>query len=322
MSKDRDGIDFGKVRTVPFSAIRRKVSVENFARPVESGTPIEDFLSSLPSILVASDLRELQSRILEARTKDRPVILMIGAHVIKCGLSPILIDLIERGIVTAIAMNGAGAIHDFEIAFFGETSEEVGEGLVNGTFGMSEETGLLMNRVINESARNRGGMGRALGDFILEKKAEFSKFSLMAATTRADIPVTVHVAIGTDVIHQHPSCDGSAVGSTTYEDFRHLCGIVARLEGGVIINIGSAVILPETFLKALCVARNLGHEVTNFTTADFDMLRRYRPMKNVVERPTLGSGRGFAFTGHHEIMIPLLAAGLVRRSLDKKKNRG
>ncbi len=321
-NKNKEGIDFSDLKTVPFRDIPRKVSIDLFARPIRADGSVAELYSSLPAILAASDLRELQSRIMKARDEGRNVVVMLGAHVIKCGLSPVLIDLIERGIVTAIAMNGAGAVHDFEIAFFGETSEEVEEGLPEGSFGMSEETGSMMNRVIREAADSGTGMGQAIGNFIVSEKAHNRGYSVMASAVGKHIPVTVHVAIGTDVIHPHPSCDGGAIGVTTHEDFRRFCSVVSDLEGGVVLNLGSAVILPEIFLKALSVARNLGHAVSDFTAADFDMIRHYRPMRNVVERPTSGGGKGFSFTGHHEIMIPLLAAGLVAGSLDKRNDSG
>jgi len=320
-SGGRDGFDLSKVKTVPFRKIERKVSVDLFARPVRAGSRFSEFISSLPSVLAASDLRALQAAILEARAKGRPVVAMVGAHVIKCGLAPILNDLIDRGIFSAVAMNGAGAVHDFEIALFGETSEEVGEGLLDGTFGMSEETGALMNGIINEAAKKGSGIGRALGSYLLARKAKHREVSLMAMACTKEIPATVHVAIGTDVIHQHPSFDGGATGAAAGEDFRRFCRVVSELKDGVVLNLGSAVILPEVFLKALCVVRNLGHEVSNLTAADFDMIRHYRPARNVLERPTLGGGKSFSFTGHHEIMIPLLAAGLVEGSLDKGKRK-
>lgn len=320
--RNKDGVDFGDLKTVPFRDIPRKVSIDLFARPVGADVSVTELYSSLPAVLAAYDLRDLQSRILKARDEGRSVVVMLGAHVVKCGLSPVLIDLIDRGIVTAIAMNGAGAVHDFEIAFFGETSEEVEGGLPEGSFGMSEETGSMMNRVIRDAADSWTGMGEAIGSYIISEKPRFRGYSVLASAVEKDIPVTVHVAIGTDVIHPHPSCDGGAVGATTHEDFRRFCGVVSGLEGGVILNLGSAVILPEIFLKAISVARNLGHDVSDFTAADFDMIRHYRPMKNVVERPTSGGGKGFSFTGHHEIMVPLLAAGLVAGLLDKRNESG
>ncbi len=314
-------IDFGKIRTVPFVEIDRHVSVDQFMRPSDAGESLRSFIDSLPPVLAAADFKDFQRRILEAVDGGKHVVAMMGAHVIKCGLSLILIDLIERGILTAIAMNGAGAVHDFEIAFFGETSENVAEGLERGTFGMSEETGEMMNRTIREAARSGKGFGEALGSRIIEDKAQYRDHSLMAAAVTRGIPVTVHIAIGTDIIHCHPSCDGGAIGVTTHEDFRRFCGVVAGLEKGVIMNLGSAVILPEVFLKALAVARNLGNDVADFTTADFDMIRHYRPAMNVVDRPTRTGGQGYAFTGHHEIMIPLLAASLSGGVLDKGRGK-
>ncbi len=322
MTSWKEGLDLEGIKTVPFREIRRKVSVDGFARPVGPDADFSSILSSLPSLLAAADFRDLLSRIHGAKKGGRPIVAMIGAHVIKCGLSPVLIDLLRRGYLTALAMNGAGAIHDFEIALFGETSEDVAEGLAAGTFGMSEETGRLMNEVIRSAAERGAGFGEAVGEAIVERDCPFSGYSLLAAAVEMGVPATVHVAIGTDVIHQHPGCDGAATGSTSHRDFKRFCGVISDLEGGVILNLGSAVMLPEVFLKALCVARNLGHRVENFTSADFDMIRHYRPAKNVVERPTSGAGTGFSFTGHHEIMIPLLAAGLVAGPLDKVRERG
>jgi len=322
MTADEGGVDFGRIRTIPFAEIDRRVSIDHFMRPVDARESLGAFIDSLPPILAAADFKEFSSKIVRAKDGGRHVVAMMGAHVIKCGMSLIIIDLIERGILTAVAMNGAGAVHDFEIAFFGETSEEVASGLERGTFGMSEETGEQINGAIKEAAESGTGFGEALGSHILEEKAKYEDHSLMAAAVRKGIPVTVHVAVGTDVIHCHPSCDGSAVGATTHEDFRRFCGVVSRLEKGVLLNLGSAVILPEVFLKALAVARNLGHDISDFTTADFDMIRHYRPAKNVVDRPTRTGGKGYSFTGHHEIMIPLLAASLAEAPLDKGRTKG
>ena len=235
----------------------------------------------------------------------------MGAHVIKVGLNPILIDLMERSIITGIALNGAGIIHDAEVAMAGRTSEEVGEVLGSGAFGAAKETGEELNNAINKGARENAGMGEAIGQYLLDQDFPYNHLSLLATARRLDIPLTVHVAIGTDIIHIHPSADGGAIGKTSHQDFKLFCSMVADLKDGAYLNIGSAVMLPEVFLKAVTVSRNLGHEVTNLTTVNLDFIRHYRPTVNVVNRPTQDGGKGYHITGHHELMLPLLAAGLL-----------
>jgi len=270
-------------------------------------------VTSLPKILAADQLREVAARVVSGREKQRPLIWGMGAHVLKVGLAPVVIDLMERGFITAIALNGAGIVHDFETAIAGQTSEEVDAVLGSGQFGMAQETGEEINRAIVEGDRDGLGLGGSVGRYISHRRGtRFRKFSVLAAAYRLQIPATVHVAIGTDIVHMHPSCDPGAVGRASHLDFRILAAEVAKLRGGgVYLNIGSAVLLPEVFLKAVTLARNLGHRLEDFTTANLDFIQSYRPNTNVVRRPTQGVGRGFSLTGHHEILIPLLAALLV-----------
>lgn len=271
------------------------------------------FLDSLPEILAARDLRKLVDAIVEAHKNGKGVVVMMGGHVIKTGLAPVLIDLIEMGIIKAIAMGGAPAIHDFETALFGETSEDVQENIMDGSFGMVEETGQLMNRCTATAAKNGLGLGESLGKYLIEENAPNAGISVLARSYELDIPVTVHVAIGTDIIHQHPDCDGASLGEATYRDFMIFAEVVRNITGGVVLNLGSAVLMPEVFLKALSLAQNVD-TLGSFTTADFDMFSQYRPTQNVVKRPARLGGSGYSFRGHHEIMIPLLA-GLVKAKL-------
>ena len=313
MKKNWKPVDLDGVTTYPLGDRDNKVSIHDFAaRP--SGRELDGFLATLPQILKAADFMEFVDLIVAAYRQEKPIIVMLGGHVIKCGLSPILIDLMERGIITAMAFNGATSIHDFEIALIGESSEDVGQYLQTGQFGMVEETGRLMNEAICAAADTGIGMGAGLGQKLIELDAPYRDYSLLATGARLGIPITVHVAIGTDIIHQHPAADGAAIGLTSFTDFRLLAAIVAELgDGGVVLNLGSAVILPEVFLKALTVARNLGNRVTHFSTANFDMVQHYRPLENVVRRPTDTGGKGYTFTGHHEIMLPLLAEAIIGR---------
>ena len=313
MQKNWKPLELDDITTYPLGDRENKVSIRDFAvHP--SGRELHEFLSNLPKILKAADFLEFVDLIVAAYRQEKPIIVMLGGHVIKCGLSPILIDLMERGIITAMAFNGATSIHDFEIALIGETSEDVGQYLQTGQFGMVEETGHLMNEAICAAADTGIGMGAGLGQKLIQLDAPYSNYSLLATSARLRVPITVHVAIGTDIIHQHPAADGAATGQTSFTDFRLLAAIVAELgNGGVVLNLGSAVILPEVFLKALTVARNLGNRVTHFTTANFDMVQHYRPLENVVRRPTDIGGKGYTFTGHHEIMIPLLAEAIIGR---------
>lgn len=307
-------IDLSGVKTISIATRKSKVRPKDFAKVLPAkGSSVETFLASLPNILVAADLRTVARDIRRARRRRKPVILMMGAHVIKVGLAPVLIDLIERGFITHVAMNSAASIHDVETAMWGHTSEDVAVNLMDGTFGMSRETGEFINKaLIKGMTDGTEGYGEALAKKLIALKATNRKVSLLARCYELKVPVTVHAAIGTDIIHQQPSMDGAATGEMTFRDFKVLINSVkGLLNGGVVLNIGSAVILPEVFLKALTVARNLGHKAKGFTTANFDMIRHYRPTVNVVERPTQKHGRGYQFIGHHEIMVPLLAA-LVR----------
>ena len=303
---------FDGISTYPLASRPSKVTTADFARPVSDDSSLKDFLDGLPNILAARELKELAGRVREARRRDRAIIVGLGGHVIKTGLAPVLIELMARGFVTALAMNRAAMIHDFEIAIAGQTSEDVDATLGSGQFGMAEETGRIVNDAIRAGARDQIGMGEALGRELHEMNAAHAAASLLHSAYAARIPVTVHVAIGTDIVDIHPRADGASVGQTTYHDFRLLCSVVRELDGGgVYLNLGSAVLLPEVFLKTVTVVRNLGHRLEDFTTANFDFMQHYRPLTNVVRRPVAASGRGFAFTGHHEIMIPLLAAAIL-----------
>jgi hypothetical protein len=304
-------LDFSGLHTYSVHGRHSKVSVDDFAAPVHPGMTVRQLLAALPAQLAGADFPDLVRRIGEAHRNHRPVILGMGAHVIKVGLNPILIDLMRRGIVTALALNGAGIIHDAEIAMVGRTSEEVAEVLGAGAFGAARETGEVLNGAIIDGAARNIGIGQAVGEMLLTNGFPHNDKSLLAMAARLKVPVTVHVAMGTDIIHIHPSVDGAAIGRAGHHDFRVFCRLVSELEGGVYLNVGSAVLLPEVFLKALTVVRNLGHQVKRFTTANFDFIRHYRPTTNVVHRPTLEGGKGFHFTGHHELMLPLLAAALV-----------
>jgi hypothetical protein len=308
------------VKTYPLASRPSKVSVADAARPWRAGGTFRDYLDSLPNHLATQVFRRVVAAILEARRRGKPVILGLGAHVIKVGLSPILVDLLGRGLVTAVATNGAGAVHDFELAYAGFTSEDVEAQLVGGEFGMAEETGRIINEAVVEGARRGQGFGGALGARILADRPAHVAQSVFAACARLDLPCTVHVALGTDIVHMHPACDGAAVGQATQRDFHLLAGVVAELgEGGVYLNVGSAVLLPEVFLKALTLARNLGHRVSNFVTVNLDFIQHYRPTQNVVRRPVAQGGHGYALTGHHELLIPLLAAALIEGSEDVKR---
>ncbi len=311
MTTDIPPLDFSQLNTYSVHDRHSKVTVKDFAQPVRAGMTVDDLLKGLPAQFAGLDFPEFIDRTATAIEKKKKVLLGMGAHVIKVGLNPVLIDLMQRGIISAIALNGAGIIHDSEIAMVGRTSEEVADVLGQGAFGAAKETGEILNSAINRGADEGIGLGEAVGNELLRQDFPFNKQSLLAQARKMNIPVTVHVAIGTDIIHIHPDVNGAAIGQTSHHDFRTFCSLVSRLEDGVYMNVGSAVLLPEVFLKALTVVRNLGHEVKNFTTANFDFIRHYRPSTNVVHRPTLEGGKGFHFTGHHELMIPLLAAGIV-----------
>jgi deoxyhypusine synthase len=278
--------------------------------PVRAGLSVRRFLDGLPDILAARDLRDAAARVAAAIRACRPVVLGMGAHAIKVGLGPSIVDLVERGRLAAIAMNGAGLVHDFEMAWGGRTSEDVGPGLDRGLFGMARETGEFVNRATREGVAAGLGLGRAVGDAIEAARLPHRRTSILAAAARAGVPVTVHVAVGTDIVHMHPDADGAAIGEGSMRDFRQLAAVVGRLERGVYLNLGSAVVLPEVFVKALNLARNLGHRVRHLTTIDMDFQRHYRPAVNVIARPTAMGGRGIQLTGHHEIMFPLLWAAV------------
>jgi len=303
--------DLTDVRTYPLESRKSKAHVDAFATPYRPATGVTGLLASLPSILAASDLKAVVAAILAARRGGSPIIWGIGAHVLKTGLSPILIDLMERGFVSAIATNGAGIIHDFEIALAGATSEDVDATLGPGLFGMAEETGTELNEAINQGVREGLGLGQSIARHLAQRDARHARYSLAAAAWRLEIPLTVHVAIGTDIIHMHPMASGAALGEGSLRDFKYFASAVARLAGGVYINCGSAVVLPEVFLKAVALARNQGASLSGLTTVNIDFLRHYRPITNVVTRPTARIGHGYALTGHHELLIPLLAAALI-----------
>ena len=291
-------------------ARKSKVSIKSFAEAPVKGDTFRDFLGKLPDVLAASDFRKVVKAIVSARINGRPVILGMGAHSLKLGLSPVIIDLLKKGMITAVALNGACAVHDFELALVGHTSEDVAKELCTGTFGMARETGKGVNAAIRRGAKKGYGAGKALGEYIFKEKFPFREKSLFANAFSLDIPATVHVAIGTDIVHMHPQADGAAIGKASMTDFRLLASVVSDLEGGVYLNLGSAVILPEVFLKALNIARNLGNKVENITTVNMDFIQHYRPRENVLMRPTSLNGKHYALTGHHEIMFPLLAAAV------------
>lgn len=308
-------MDFSGVTTYPIATRKNKMNVKHdFGQPVRSGMTVSDLLAAMPNQLGAQALNRIIDAVVAARKKGKPVVMAMGGHVIKCGLQPVLKALIEADVITAVALNGAGSIHDFEIALIGATSEDVGVVLHAGNFGMAEETGAQINAALKEGVAKGLGHGESLGRMILERELPFREQSLLATCVKKGIPVTVHVAVGTDITHQHPSADGAVIGAASYTDFKIFTSVVSQLgDGGVYLNIGSAVLLPEVFLKALSIAQNLGHHVDHFTTANFDMQQHYRPLTNVVKRPTSGKSHGYTVTGHHEIMIPLLAAGILDR---------
>ena len=301
-------LDFSKIRTYPVADRANKVAIEAFAKPHTAGASFASFLEALPDFLAVQDFKLVVSAIAAARKNGRPVLLMMGAHAIKVGLNPIIVDAMRRGFVNAVAFNGAGAIHDFETAYQGETSEDVQRGLNDGSFGMADETGRMMNAAMADGVARGLGAGRALGERALTFPNKH--LSIMATGAEIGAPVTVHIGIGTDIIHQHPTTNGAHLGEASYRDFKTFAAVCAQLEGGVVLNVGSAVIMPEVFLKALTVARNLGHKVEKFTTATLDMTRHYRPAENVQRRPTALGGKGVCIIGHHEINLPLLFAAV------------
>lgn len=308
-------MDFSKVKLYSIKNRRSKVKSSEFARASKKKGSFLEFYDGLPDILAAKSLKAVVDALVLARRRDKMVILMLGAHVIKCGLSPLVIDLMKKGLVKTVALNGAGVIHDVEVAMAGETSEDVGKGILNGSFGMAKETAEFINDAVNSGCRMGFGIGEVIGKKISEGGLRYARLSILAAGYKLNIPVSAHVAIGTDIIHQHPSADGAAIGEGTMADFKKLVESVSRLGGGgVVLNFGSAVILPEVFLKAINLARNLGSRVKGFTAANFDMYTHYRPLHNVCLRPTQkGFGKAYNIIGHHEIMLPLLYRAIIER---------
>lgn len=306
--------DLSRIRTVPVAVRPNKVSATDFASAPGGERTFAAFLDALPDVLVARDFRLVVQAIAAAHRRGRGVVAMLGGHIVKTGLAPVLVDLMRRGIVTHLAMNGSAAIHDYEVARFGATSEDVAAGLRDGTFGMADETGREMNEAFGRGMRDGLGMGAVLGATLDAAPVLANpELSVLLAAHRLGVSCTVHAALGAEIIHQHPAASGAAIGDTSHRDFRRLAHALASIDdGGVVLNLGSAVIMPEVFLKALTIARNLGEgRPQGFTTADLDMQRHYRPRMNVVQRPTLQSGRGYEITGHHEIMVPLLAWAVV-----------
>src|SRR5437899_196782 len=306
-----DEFDLSTIKTYPLKSRASKARVENFGKPVASGASIASFFDALTNILAAADFKAVVHAIVDAKRADGGIVWGLGAHVIKTGLGPVLIDLMERGFVSAIAVNGAAIIHDFEVALVGATSEDVDEALGPGRFGMAAETGRLLNAAITDGVGAGLGIGQAVTRLVATMQPPFARSSILAAAARLTIPITVHVAIGTDIIHMHSAASGAALGEGSLRDFRYFVSNVARLGRGVYLNCGSAVVLPEVFLKAVALARNRGIALAELTTVNLDFVRQYRAQTNVVMRPTAGTGRGYSLVGHHEIMIPLLAAALV-----------
>ena len=304
-------LSFSKVRTYPVKKRFSKVQSLLLGKTVRKGARVRSLIQGLPNILAAQSLKAIARKIARVHRANKTVLLGMGAHPIKVGLSPLIIDFMERGIINAVALNGTGMIHDFELAYINETSEDVAASLKDGSFGMGEETGAFLNQAISEGSGRQLGIGAAVGQAILKARLPHRRLSILAAGARWGIPITSHIAIGTDIIHMHPKVDGKALGDGSLRDFRTLTSVVATLGGGVYLNFGSAVVLPEVFLKAVSLARNLGHPVQNLTTVNLDFLAHYRPLTNVVSRPTQQSGKGYHLTGHMEIMVPLLFAAVL-----------
>lgn len=309
MARKYRPISLKNVKTCRLKARKSKVKQDKVGKPFREWS-FKSFLDSLPDILAARDFRAVVEAIVKARKEERPVILGMGAHPIKVGLSPVIINMIENGIITAVAMNGACIVHDYELVLIGHTSEDVDTELCKGTFGMAVETGRDLNKAIKNGVQKGYGIGKAVGEHILLTKSSNKDLSILAAASWHDIPVTVHVALGTDIIHMHPAADGKSIGEGGLRDFRLFSSVVSDLKGGVYINLGSAVIMPEVFLKAIAVTRNLKYDVKNFTTVNMDFIQHYRTRENVLRRPVISGGKSYALTGHHEIMFPLLAAAV------------
>ncbi|MFH2092415.1 MAG: hypothetical protein ABIJ31_08630 [Pseudomonadota bacterium] len=304
-------LDYSKLSTYSIKDRKSKVDIKDFSTPWKKGGTFNQFLDTLPAILAGSDLCKVIAAISQAAKNNRQVCFAMGGHVIKTGMSPIIIDLMKKKVLTLVSMNGSGIIHDLETALTGKTSEDVAASLGNGSFGMAQETSFLLNQAIADAKLDSMGLGQAVGQMILKENLPHKDLSLTAQAAALNIPLTVHVAIGTDIIHMHPDFDAAACGAASLYDFKRFAAQIANLEKGVFINAGSAVIMPEVFLKALTLVRNLGHAVDDFTTVNLDFIRHYRPMTNVVNRPTLGKGCGYSIVGHHEILIPLIAAGVI-----------
>jgi len=311
MNKPCTPLDFSQITTYSIKDRKSLVSKNDFASPWKKGGKLSDFITSLPSILAGNDLRSVIQAITMAVQNKKQVCFAMGGHVIKTGMNPVIIDLMQKKILTMISMNGSGIIHDLEVAMTGRTSEDVAASIGDGSFGMAKETSDLLNKAIEAADRQSIGLGRAVGEMILSENLPHSHLSLNAMGVRLGIPVTVHVAIGTDIIHMHPDFNAGACGKASHIDFKLFATQISSLEKGVFINAGSAVIMPEIFLKAITLVRNIGHALDDFTTVNLDFIRHYRPMTNVVNRPTLGKGKGYAIVGHHEILIPLIAAGVI-----------
>lgn len=309
----RRRVDLNKIKTIALDGRKCKVTLKDFAKTAKKGGSFRDFYDSLPKILAADNLKSLTDAIVSAYRKNKMVVVMMGAHVIKCGLSPLIIDLMKRRVVKAVALNGAGMIHDTEIAMIGRTSEDVGEGIVDGTFGMAAETANFINGAVDSGFRRGTGIGEAVGSAIVKAKLPHRALSILASGCELNVPVTVHVAIGTDIIHQHPSANGEAIGEGSLLDFKNFIYSVSNLDGGVALNFGSAVILPEVFLKAVTVARNLRSKPSAFTAANFDMINQYRPHQNVLARPTSMGGKSYNIIGHHELSIPILYRSIIEK---------
>jgi deoxyhypusine synthase len=317
MSSKYPAVDLSSLRTMSIEERKSKVNVRDFSSPVGGGSRVEDLLESLPNILAGRTLRTVIDRIILARRGGRAVVLAMGAHVIKCGLSPILCDLMRRGIITTLALNGAGAIHDSEIARFGETSEDVVEGMRTGMFGMARETADFLNDGARRAQEHDLGFGEVLGRALVERAAPHADVSLLATAYECDVPATVHVSVGSDIVHMHPSADGGAIGTASIHDFRILTEAMAGLgQGGVLLNVGSAVVLPEVLLKAMTILANLGRDLSGVTGVNLDFMQQYRSNQQVVARITQVGGEGFSLTGHHEIMLPLIAAGVIEGTND------
>ncbi len=317
----RPPLDRSRLRRTSARRRASKVRVADEARPHRRGASFAAFLESLPDVLGAADLRVAIDATALAHARGRTLLWGFGAHVVKVGLAPLVVDLLERGLASGLLVNGAVCVHDLELAMMGRTSEDVASALDDGSFGMARETAQALNAAIRRGADEGLGMGEAIGREILRGKYPYRRRSILATAAKLEIPVTVHVAIGADIHHMHPEADGAALGATSYRDFETLASLVATLEGGVLFNVGSAVILPEVFLKALSLARNLGARVRRFTTVDMDFIRQYRPRVNVVERPTRLGGRGLSLVGQHEVLLPLLLAGVIERSAKRAQRR-